>query len=234
MLKLTRRETTVMTMGERIRAAREDAGITQEELGRACGVAKQTIFKYESGVITNIPIDKLERMAQLLGVSPAQLLGWETPPGTPAGVRETGTPTLEETVVGLMRYAEGGDAELSDLPPGPRERARAAYELAAAVGALPDLDREKLTRYARYLDGRGAGTGCDAPTTMDEFRFAEYLLECGAAPEEYETLPDPGYGLRTDKVARAHRFLALYDSLGDERRRLADEFLQLLAGSDAL
>lgn len=227
-----------MTMGERIRTAREAAGITQEELGKVCGVAKQTIFKYESGVITNIPIDKLEHMAELLQVSPAWLLGWETP-NSPlcagsAALPENCAPTLEETIVGLMRYAEGGDAELSDLPPGSRERARAAYELAAAVGSLPEPDREKLTRYARYLDGRRTGDSMDAPTTMDEFRFAEYLLECGASPEEYETLPDPGYGMRTDRVARAHRFLALYDSLGDERRRLADEFMQLLAGVDEL
>ena len=34
-----------MTKGEKIKAAREAAGLTQEELGRLCGTTKQTIYK---------------------------------------------------------------------------------------------------------------------------------------------------------------------------------------------
>ena len=47
-----------MTKGEKIKAAREAKGITQEELGRICGVSRQTIYKYDQGLITNIPSDK--------------------------------------------------------------------------------------------------------------------------------------------------------------------------------
>ena len=64
-------------VGERIRAARETKQMTLEELGAACGVNKQTIFKYERGIITNIPLDKLERIAEVLGTTPAWLMGWE-------------------------------------------------------------------------------------------------------------------------------------------------------------
>lgn len=69
-----------MTKGEKIRAAREAKGITQEELGRICGVSKQTIYKYEQGLITNIPSDKIEIISAALGMEPAYFMGWDDTP----------------------------------------------------------------------------------------------------------------------------------------------------------
>lgn len=66
-----------MVLGEKIKIARENAGLTQEELGKKCGTTKQTIFKYETGVVTNIPLDRLEMIADAVGISAARLLGWE-------------------------------------------------------------------------------------------------------------------------------------------------------------
>lgn len=65
-----------MSIGEKIRTAREQKGLTQEELGLRCGTSKQTIFKYENGIITNIPLDRLERIAEVLEVDPVYLTGW--------------------------------------------------------------------------------------------------------------------------------------------------------------
>lgn len=66
-----------MTIGDRIRTARLAIDITQAELGKCCGVSKQTIYKYENNIITNIPFDKVELMAPKLGVSVQHLMGWE-------------------------------------------------------------------------------------------------------------------------------------------------------------
>lgn len=66
-----------MTVGENIKLAREAKGYTQEQLGALCGTTKQTIFKYENGIITNIPLDRLERIAAVLSVTPMSLMGWE-------------------------------------------------------------------------------------------------------------------------------------------------------------
>ena len=66
-----------MALGDAIRIARENAGLTQEELGKMCGTTKQTIYKYEIGKVTNIPLDRLEKIASALNVSSASLLGWE-------------------------------------------------------------------------------------------------------------------------------------------------------------
>lgn len=66
-----------MTRGEKIRLARERAGLTLEELGKKCGTTKQTIYKYETGKVTNIPMDRLELIAENTGVSAASLMGWD-------------------------------------------------------------------------------------------------------------------------------------------------------------
>ncbi len=66
-----------MDLGKKIKLLREQKGLTQTELAKHINSTKQTIFKYESGIITNIPMDKLITIAKVLGCSPAYLLGWE-------------------------------------------------------------------------------------------------------------------------------------------------------------
>ena len=63
-----------MNIGKRIAKVRKEKGISQTELGEICGTTKQTIFKYENGIITNIPLDKLEKIADALDVPPAYLM----------------------------------------------------------------------------------------------------------------------------------------------------------------
>lgn len=65
-----------MTQGDWIKKARLDAGVTQEELANVIGTTKQTIHKYETNIVTNIPMDKTKAMAEYLNVTPSRLLGW--------------------------------------------------------------------------------------------------------------------------------------------------------------
>ena len=67
----------VMTIGERIKYTRESKGISQVDLANAVNVSKQSLYKYENNIITNIPSDKIEAISTFLGVSPAYLMGWE-------------------------------------------------------------------------------------------------------------------------------------------------------------
>lgn len=66
-----------MTKGERIKALRKKKGISQIELAKYLHTTKQTISKYENGIVTNIPSDKIEAMATLFGTTPQYLLCWE-------------------------------------------------------------------------------------------------------------------------------------------------------------
>lgn len=66
-----------MVKGERIKEKRKLFKMTQEELAQKLSTTKQTIYKYETGEITNIPSDKIELMAQLFNTTPSYLMGWD-------------------------------------------------------------------------------------------------------------------------------------------------------------
>ena len=76
-----------MTKGERIKAAREAAGLSQTDLAAATNTSKQTMYKYESDVITNIPSDKIQSIASTLHVSPSYIMGWTEAP-TPEATKD--------------------------------------------------------------------------------------------------------------------------------------------------
>jgi transcriptional regulator with XRE-family HTH domain len=66
-----------MSLRENIKKCRLEKNLTLEDVARYIGVGKQTIQKYESGVISNIPSDKIESMAECFRTTPAALMGWE-------------------------------------------------------------------------------------------------------------------------------------------------------------
>ena len=68
-----------MTIGERIREARTAKGLTQEQLAEQVHVTKQAVYKYETGIVTNIPLDKLESIAACLAWCPATWPGGRVP-----------------------------------------------------------------------------------------------------------------------------------------------------------
>lgn len=65
-----------MKIGERIRRLREELGIPQTELASSVGITKQSLYKYENSIVTNIPSDKIEALAFRLQTTPAYLMGW--------------------------------------------------------------------------------------------------------------------------------------------------------------
>ena len=67
-----------MTIGERIRKKRLELDMTLEDVARLIGVTRQTVQKYETGIVSNIPSDKVEALAKALKTSPSDLMGWNT------------------------------------------------------------------------------------------------------------------------------------------------------------
>lgn len=65
-----------MGLKENIKMLRTQKNMTLEDLAKIVGVSRQTIQRYESGVIGNIPSDKIELIAKALNTSPADLMGW--------------------------------------------------------------------------------------------------------------------------------------------------------------
>lgn len=95
-----------MTIGDRIREKRKDRRMTQEELAELSKTTKQNINKYENNVITNIPSDKIERIAKVLSVSPAYLMGW-TENNEETMKSATTLDPVEREIIETYRKADG-------------------------------------------------------------------------------------------------------------------------------
>lgn len=63
-------------IGDRIKTLRNNLGISQTEFANKIGISKQTLYKYENNIVTNIPSAKIEQMALFLCTTPAYLMGW--------------------------------------------------------------------------------------------------------------------------------------------------------------
>ena len=67
------------TIGENIQQLRKALGWTQEDLAKRMGYkSKSTINKIELG-INDIPQNKIVKFAEVLGTTPANLMGWDDP-----------------------------------------------------------------------------------------------------------------------------------------------------------
>ena len=64
------------TPGERIREMRMRNHLTLDDVAKHLNVNRQAVYKYEHGVVTNIPLDNLEKMAELFSTTPGYLAGW--------------------------------------------------------------------------------------------------------------------------------------------------------------
>ena len=66
-----------MTIGERIKEIRDRTNMSQVDFADKINVSKQTLYKYENDIITNIPSDKIEAIASIGNISPAYIMGWD-------------------------------------------------------------------------------------------------------------------------------------------------------------
>ena len=164
-----------MTLGERIRSAREALDMTQEELGKLCDTTKQTIFKYETGIVTNIPLDRLEQLAERLGVTPAYLTGWET---------DTLPPRLGELSASFAQLNDDGQDKVVGYSEALAASGEYARETAAKTVPFPKPKRRRdgFIEFKVYDQPAAAGLGnyIDAPD------FAVEQYPAPLAPEGAE------------------------------------------------
>lgn len=64
-------------MAQRIKALRQEKGLTLEQVAEVVGVGKSTVRKWETGMIANMRRDKIADLAKALGTTPAYLMGWK-------------------------------------------------------------------------------------------------------------------------------------------------------------
>lgn len=69
-----------MSIGSRIRARREELGLTLEAVAERLGVHRSTVLRYERGDTRRIPLETVEKLAEVLRTTPADLMGWQEEP----------------------------------------------------------------------------------------------------------------------------------------------------------
>ena len=72
----------MLEIGQKIKKARLERGLTQQELGNMVGVQKSAIAKYENGRVVNIKRSTLQKIAKALKIRPSELLFDESPKDT--------------------------------------------------------------------------------------------------------------------------------------------------------
>ena len=108
-----------MTMGERIKDLRNRRGLTAVQLADRIGASKQTVHKYEHNIVTNIPYDNIVAIADVLGVSPAYLMGWtDIPAGFDPLPQLRTVPVLGEIACGVPALAEQNRIGTAAVPEG--------------------------------------------------------------------------------------------------------------------
>lgn len=115
-------EVIEVNKGERIKKRREQIGLTQVALADMIGESKQTVYKYETGIVTNIPSDKIELIAKALRVQPEWIMGWtdtesvEIPPGFEPLPKMRKVPLIGEIACGEPILAEQNIEDYLDIP----------------------------------------------------------------------------------------------------------------------
>ncbi len=121
-------------IGKRIRAKREELGLTQEELASKLGYkSKTTIAKIENGT-NDIVQSKVAEFAKVLGTTPAYLMGWVEFDDRGSGKEaDDGDPILNKLAANILKF-HGEQKRLFDN-----------YE------ELSDTNKKKVVNYSDNL-----------------------------------------------------------------------------------
>ena len=99
-----------MNIGDRIKKARLQRGMTLIEVAEKLGKTEATIQRYESGNIKNLKNDTIEELANVLNVSPAHLMGWDTT-SNPTNMVALSPATVKIPVLGKIACGDPITAE---------------------------------------------------------------------------------------------------------------------------
>lgn len=106
-----------MKTAEKIKLLRTQKGMTQEELGKKCGLQRAAINKYEKGTVVNIKRSVLQSLADALGVAPVDLLDDDEVVFINSKGELYGASTLShnEQIKRLMYYVDKLDAAETEM-----------------------------------------------------------------------------------------------------------------------
>lgn len=127
-----------MSVGINIRRIRNQKGMTQKQLGEACGIAEPTIRRYELGML-NPKYSTLKKIADGLGVEVMKLIDSDDPE------EKYRFDTAEDIFNFVIRATRN--------EPVPTKETEKLERLIAIYNRLDDNGQEKVIEYAKDLVG---------------------------------------------------------------------------------
>ena len=217
-----------MNIGERIKSLRKQNGMTLQDVATRSNIQKPTVQRYASGVVKNIPNDKLETLAKLFGVTTDYLLGCDkhnTHFGSKLSeIRKEKHLTLEQLAQMYNDRFNGG------LNKTMRERNMKSVDLINITG----ISKQKISQYVN---------GLHEPKAKDMIRIAKALkvdvewLACGETLDILVGCENTGNAFsdnlrrllngeelktrETEETSPKEEMLKLFDGLNTEGQKLA-------------
>lgn len=128
-----------MDISDRIKYLRNKHHLTLEDVGKAVGVGKSTVRKWETGMIENMRRDKIAKLAEALHTTPGFLMGWTDDESNPALSPATGDFSLSESELCMLEKFRALDARGQSAVLNVLEH---EYQAIAGDGATPSLSRQ--------------------------------------------------------------------------------------------
>lgn len=209
-----------MTVGERLKHLREQLGMSQVDLASKINVSKQTLYKYENDIITNIPSDKIESAAKVCNVSPAYLMGWSSL--EPSDL-ETHKEISSEDMPGIGKRIRSRREQLGMTQE--ELASRLGYKSKTTIAKIEngtnDIVQSKVLEFAKVLNTTPAYLMGWTPEQTSDFMVclpdgSELFIEC----KRHKDL---------DSIRRAQRLLSYYVRLNEIGQRKAMDNLEDLS-----
>jgi transcriptional regulator with XRE-family HTH domain len=103
----------VENMGLKIKERRLALEMTLSELGAKVGVGASTVRKWETGYIKDMRSDKVQKVADALGVTPAYLMGWGESQAVKVGKMHTNNGMIGQANAPVTINGSGAPVRLS-------------------------------------------------------------------------------------------------------------------------
>ena len=91
---------------KRMKDRREELNMSYQTLSEKVGISKSTLQRYETGYKKNMPVDKLEAIADALNVSPSYLMGWDEYKPTTLAAHFDGDDYTEDELDEIKQFAQ--------------------------------------------------------------------------------------------------------------------------------
>ena len=126
-----------------LKAKRLSLNLTLEEVGKFVGVGKSTVRKWENGLINNMGSDKIQKYAQILQISPLDIIN--------KNVSSKEDKNLQKDLQKLIDELENGlySKETAEYPEETRELIISSLETAAKLARMAAKDKFTPNKYKK-------------------------------------------------------------------------------------